>query len=173
MKDINKIRKKYTEEIAEKIVNMSSRLQTAFTKVQKEKFLGPGPWKIFDIPSFRYYQTEDDNPEHIYHDVLIAIDEKKHLNNGQPSGLALWINSLNIEKNEKVLHIGCGLGYYTAIMAEMVGYKGEVTGLEIDRSLAHRAEINLKTYSNVKVLGIDGSKFRFIRLIRTLIYEAP
>jgi len=137
---MDEIALKYAEEIAEKITDISPRLKTAFTKVKREKFLGPGPWKIFDIPSFRYIQTEDDNPEHIYHDVLVAIDEARYLNNGQPSGLAKWINSLDLKQNEKVLHIGCGLGYYTAIMAEMVGIEGEVTGLEIDGFLAARAK---------------------------------
>jgi protein-L-isoaspartate(D-aspartate) O-methyltransferase len=34
-----------------------------------------------------YWTTDSDDPAHLYHDVLVAIDEKRRLNNGQPS---LW-----------------------------------------------------------------------------------
>ena len=34
------------------------------------------------------------------------------------------------------LHVGCGVGYYTAVLAEVVGPSGDVLGLEIDRELA-------------------------------------
>jgi protein-L-isoaspartate(D-aspartate) O-methyltransferase len=42
-----------------------------------------------------------------------------------------------------VLHVGCGLGYYTAVIAETVGPTGRVVACEIDESLADRARRNL------------------------------
>src|SRR6201996_3284608 len=59
----------------------------------------------------------DADPRHVYHDVLIALDEARGINNGQPS---LW-DELGIRTGEQVLHLGCGTGYYTAIAAELVG----------------------------------------------------
>jgi protein-L-isoaspartate(D-aspartate) O-methyltransferase len=36
-----------------------------------------------------YWTTVNANPRHVYHDVLIALDETRGINNGQPS---LWAN---------------------------------------------------------------------------------
>ena len=38
-----------------------------------------------------------------------------------------------------MVHVGCGPGYYTAVMAEVVGNQGHVTSVEIDSRLAARA----------------------------------
>ena len=44
---------------------------------------------------------------------------------------------------EHVVHIGTGTGYYTAILAHLVGPSGWVTGIEYDCELAARAKANL------------------------------
>ena len=69
------------------------------------------------LAGFKYSTTPDDNPKHVYADVLVAIDADRGLNNGQPSGLASWIDALDLKSGERVFHIGCGTGYYTALMA--------------------------------------------------------
>jgi protein-L-isoaspartate(D-aspartate) O-methyltransferase len=53
--------------------------------------------------------------------VLVAIDEKRLLNNGQPSFLAILIEALALQEGDHVVHVGCGTGYYSAILAEFVG----------------------------------------------------
>jgi protein-L-isoaspartate(D-aspartate) O-methyltransferase len=60
---------------------------------------------------------------------------------------------------ERVYHLGCGVGYYTAIMAEVVGPKGSVVGCEVNPQLAARAKENLASYSNVTVVAGDGATF--------------
>jgi protein-L-isoaspartate(D-aspartate) O-methyltransferase len=45
-----------------------------------------------------------------------------------------------------VLHIGTGLGYYTAILAHCVGASGRVVGIEVDAALAESTRANLATY---------------------------
>jgi protein-L-isoaspartate(D-aspartate) O-methyltransferase len=55
-----------------------------------------------------------------------------------------------------VFHLGCGTGYYTAIIAEMVGPKGRITAVEVDPMLAIRARSNLARYPNVEVVEGDG-----------------
>src|SRR6516164_11775991 len=62
----------------------------------------------------------DDSPSHVYHDVLIALDESRGINNGQPSLWAYLFDRLDLVPGEQVLHLGCGTGYYTAIIAELV-----------------------------------------------------
>ncbi len=54
--------------------------------------------------------------------------------------------------------IGCGTGYYTAIMAEVVGSKGHVTAIEIDSGLAGRAHSNLSYLPHVDVFEGDGGE---------------
>ena len=159
MENTETYRKQFAEELRRRLVVMSDRLVNAFASVPREHFLGPGPWKIFNVDDLTYRETEDNHPKHIYCNELVAIDEKRYLNNGQPSGLAAWINSLNLRTDESVLHIGSGVGYYSAIMAAVVGPHGQVTALVVDESLAERARKNLKDYDNVDAFSADGATF--------------
>ena len=60
----------------------------AFASVPREHFLGPGPWRFLgQIGRDRYRTTPDADPRHVYHNVVVALDETRRLNNGQPS---LW-----------------------------------------------------------------------------------
>jgi len=81
----------------------------AFATVPREQFVGPGPWRIkspMDI--VEYWTTDDDSPSHVYHDVLIALDESRGINNGQPSLWAYLFDRLDLVPGEQVLHLGCG-----------------------------------------------------------------
>jgi protein-L-isoaspartate(D-aspartate) O-methyltransferase len=97
----------------------------AFATVPREQFVGPGPWRIKSpMDPAEYWTTEDDNASHVYHDVLIALDESRGINNGQPSLWAYLSDHLDLMPREQVLHLGCGTGYYTGIIAELVGSAG-------------------------------------------------
>ncbi len=128
-------------------------LVEAFRRVPREKYLGPSPWKILPIDLLT------DDPRDLYNDVLVAIDTQRGLNNGQPSALALWISALDLDAGDRVFHLGCGVGYYSAIMAEVVGPRGSVVAIEVDPELAARAKENLSAYSNVTVHAGDGGIF--------------
>ena len=56
-----------------------------------------------------------------------------------------------------MVHVGTGSGYYTAIMAEMVGSSGRITGVEYDPQLARGAATNLADYRYVSVIEGDGA----------------
>jgi protein-L-isoaspartate(D-aspartate) O-methyltransferase len=45
------------------------------------------------------------------------------------------LDSLDLSPGDRFLHIGCGVGYYTAIAAEAVGPNGSVAGIEIDKEI--------------------------------------
>jgi protein-L-isoaspartate(D-aspartate) O-methyltransferase len=140
----------------------SNALVEAFARVPRERFLGPGPWQVVERVTqsgVRYVTTPDANPVHVYADVLIAIDASRGLNNGQPSGLASWIDSLELRPDERVIHIGCGTGYYTAILAEVVGPGGRVVGIDIDPELTQRARENLSYLGQARVFGGEGIRF--------------
>ncbi|MFZ0416699.1 MAG: rRNA adenine N-6-methyltransferase family protein [Candidatus Sulfotelmatobacter sp.] len=156
-------RRFYADEIRYAANLGSPTLAEAFARVPREKFLGPGPWEIAfpDLGSGRggatYTMTDDADPRHVYHNVSIALDAKRHLCNGQPGSLAHWIDALDLKAGERVFHLGCGVGYYTAIMAEVAGSGGSVVASEVDADLASRATKNLAAYPNVTVHEGDGS----------------
>src|SRR5262249_36117364 len=100
-------------------------------------------------------------PHHLYHDVLIAIDPIRRLNNGQPSLWAHLYDQLELEPGAHVVHIGAGTGYYSAILAEIVGRNGKVTAIEIDPGLADWARQNLAlAWPQAAVVEADGFVFR-------------
>jgi len=151
-------RRVFAEEVRAVAHLESAALVDAFARVPREHFLGPGPWQIGipDDQDRKYRATPDDDPRHIYHDVLVALDPSRELNNGMPSALARWIEATAIEPGEAVLHVGCGVGYYTAIMAELVGPTGRVVGYEIEPQLAARARELLAPWPQVTVEARDG-----------------
>jgi protein-L-isoaspartate(D-aspartate) O-methyltransferase len=156
--DIDGRRQRYAEEFAYTAHVTSPAVIRAFGRVQRERYLGPGPWRIFQPYAGRYWTTPDADPGHLYHDVLVAIDEKRLLNNGQPSFLAFLIEALDLRDGDHVMHVGCGTGYFTAILAGLVSPRGRVTALEVDADLAVRSRGNLAELPNVEVVHADGGE---------------
>ncbi|MGB2669206.1 MAG: methyltransferase domain-containing protein [Candidatus Acidiferrum sp.] len=99
------------------------------------------------------------DPRDVYHNVVVSLDRAKDINNGQPSALGRWIDALALKSGDRVFHLGCGAGYYTAIMAEVVGPNGRVVALELQPELAERARQNLVNYAHVRVEAGDGAAF--------------
>jgi len=153
------LRARYADDLRSVAALRSEALVRAFATVHREDYLGPGPWRVLEALPGGYRTTEDADPRHLYANVLVAIDESRLLNNGQPSALASWFDALDIAAGDRMLHIGCGVGYYTAIAAEVVGAGGAVSAVELDPELAQRAARNLAGYSWVTVHCADGSRF--------------
>jgi protein-L-isoaspartate(D-aspartate) O-methyltransferase len=131
----------------------------AFAKVPREHYLGKGPWRIHSRLSIGdIHQSETASPHHVYHDVLVAIDETSGINNGLPSLWARVYDHLDIREGSSVLQIGSGVGYYTAILAELVGLQGHVIAYEIEPGLAERSRENLRGYPNVEVICGDATR---------------
>ena len=128
-------------------------LEAALAAVKREHYLGPGPWPILRRGAY----VESADPVHLYADDLVGIDTARGLNNGQPSFLALLIDRAAPAPGDHAVHVGAGLGYYTALVAEMVGVDGRVTSIEFDAGLATRARANLAHYPQVACLTGDGA----------------
>ncbi len=158
---IEEARRQYAEELRFTAKVGSRRVVNAFATVPREQFFGPGPWRILSpMATAGYWTTEDADPRRLYHDVLIAIDEKRRLNNGQPSLWARLYDQLGLTPGGHVVHVGAGVGYYSAILAEIVGATGQVTAIEIDPALAERARQNLaERWPQATVVVADGFKF--------------
>jgi protein-L-isoaspartate(D-aspartate) O-methyltransferase len=155
-------RQHYAEELRFTAPIRSAAVVKAFATVPREHFLGPGPWRILSPMSLaEYWTTENADPCHLYHDALVAIDETRRLNNGQPSLWAYLYDQLGLTPGAHVVHVGAGTGYYSAILAEIVGRDGRVTAIEIDPALAARARDNLTSgWPQAEVVAADGFAFR-------------
>jgi protein-L-isoaspartate(D-aspartate) O-methyltransferase len=163
MSTLEDYRRFYAEEVQVSARLTSTALIEAFARVPRERFLGPGPWDIVlpDITTGRidYMTTADSDPRRIYHNVVVALDRSRDLTNGQPVTLATYINALSLMPGDRVYHLGCGSGYYTAIMSEIVGPGGRVTASEVHQELGPAAQRNLADCRNVSVHTGDGMLF--------------
>jgi protein-L-isoaspartate(D-aspartate) O-methyltransferase len=177
--DLESTRRQFADQIRDVLwrrhrLRLSDELRSAFARVPREDFLGAAPWLIRGTattnvwqqtaarlrrrPRARDWTTSD--PTRLYHpDFVVAIDASRGLNNGQPSGLALWLHFLELQPGNHVLHVGCGLGYYTAVIATVVGPSGRVVGVEVDAALAARARANLSAFDCVEVVEGDGGEY--------------
>jgi len=155
-------RQHYAEELRHVAGLRSPAVVAAFASVPRERFLGPGPWRIrrpMAVPG--YWTTDDADPRHVYHNVLVALDEAREINNGQPSLWAFLFEQLGIRPGERVRHLGCGTGYYTAVAAELAGPHGALTAVELDPGLATKAAEALTPWPQVWVLNEDGASAAF------------
>lgn len=140
----------------------TERIIQAFATVPRENFLGPGPWYL-KSPSLeaQYQLTMSADISELYHNVLVAIRLDQGLNNGLPAIHAIMLDAVCPQPGEHVAHIGCGTGYYSAILAELVGPAGKVTAIELDADLAAQARKNLADYAGVEVHCVNGANFDF------------
>jgi protein-L-isoaspartate(D-aspartate) O-methyltransferase len=154
--DIDEIRAFYARLMAVASGSSDPRLERAFETVPREAFVPPGPWQV--VFKSRYIETPSADPSYLYQDLLIALDAKKRINNGEPSLHAAWLGAIAPQSGEAVTHIGAGTGYYTAILSMLVLPTGQVSAFEIDGSLAEKARRNLEPFEAVTVINRDATR---------------
>jgi protein-L-isoaspartate(D-aspartate) O-methyltransferase len=156
------IRRAYAKQILA-VAGVNDRaLEDAFTAVRREDFLGAGPWPIVRLGSpITYETTPDSDPVHLYANDLIGLVPERQINNGQPSFHASLIHEAKPRAGEHAVHVGAGVGYYTAILAHLVGETGRVTGIEFEPALAARAKGNFAARPNVEIVAGDGALVPF------------
>jgi protein-L-isoaspartate(D-aspartate) O-methyltransferase len=152
-KKSEELRRAYAADIARRAGVRDPRIEQAFAAVPREDFSGPPPWFI---SSGRFGSAGGRDLARLYGDVLVAIDAKRGINNGQPSLHALSLDALAPKQGETVIQIGAGAGYYTAIIAHLVGPAGKVFAYEIEADIAERARLNLEHFPQVKVRARSG-----------------
>ena len=158
--ELDIVRRAYAKQILAAAGVADRRLETAFAAVRREDFLGRGPWPIMRWDR-GYERTPSRNPVYLYDNVLVGIVQERNLNNGQPSFLAFLIANAAPGPGEHAVHIGAGVGYYTAMLAQLVGRRGLVTAIEYDPGLAARAAKNLSRWPQVRVVEGDGAQVPF------------
>jgi protein-L-isoaspartate(D-aspartate) O-methyltransferase len=148
-------RQAYAESLRQRGPVRSERVVAAFASVPRERFVGPGPWII--IPPGRSSQvTPDSDPRRLYENVLVALDPNRNINNGEPRLWAVLFDLVNIQPGNWVAHVGSGTGYYSDILAELVGPSGKVTAIEVDPDLALQTWENLALWPQAKTVAGNG-----------------
>jgi protein-L-isoaspartate(D-aspartate) O-methyltransferase len=156
---VDEYRRAYAETVASTAGVQTPALMDALASVPREAFLRPGPWVVVGEESAGRAprQTPSGDPRFVYENVAVAIDPDRQLFNGSPAFLAKMIDRLALRSGSRVLHVGAGLGYYTAVMAHVAGPSGSVVALEIDETLAAAARTNLSTMPWVDARCADGA----------------
>jgi protein-L-isoaspartate(D-aspartate) O-methyltransferase len=95
----------------------------AFAAMPREQFLPPGERK-----SAAY-----DGPLPIGHGQTSS----------QPSTVAAMLRLLDVRTGQKVLDVGCGSGWTTALLAHLTGPSGRVIGVELEPDLVEFGRANL------------------------------
>jgi len=83
-------------------------------------------------------------------DQDIPIPIKNGQTTSQPSLIAYMLGKLNIKPGEKVLEIGTGSGFVTALISYLVGDKGRIYAVEINPELYKFTKENLEKYPFTK-----------------------
>ncbi|MCK0112747.1 protein-L-isoaspartate O-methyltransferase [Ornithinimicrobium sp. F0845] len=89
--------------------------------------------------------------------VRRSADEDRALQIGfgstcsQPSTVLSMLRFLDLQPGHRVLDVGSGSGWTTAIMARLVGPDGSVLGVELEAPLVERSAVALRDVPNAEV----------------------
>lgn len=116
------------------------------------------------IDAFRAVDRKDFVPEELksraYENTALSIGSRQTIS--QPLVVAFMLELLDLKPGEKILEIGAGSGWNTALMAKIIGEEGKIYSIERIEELHNFAEINLAKYQFlekgiVKLILGDGS----------------
>lgn len=155
--DLTDIRRFYAQLLTAGAGGPGNRLERAFETLPREAFLPAGPWRILSLPARRYIDTPTADPVHLYQNVLVALDEERGINNGEPQLHAAWLSAVDPQPGDRVSHIGAGAGYYSAILSFLASPGGSTRAYELHEPLANTARTNLKPFDNVDVICGDAT----------------
>lgn len=106
--------------------------------------------------AFRYIDRKDflreENTNLAYENTPLSIGYGQTIS--QPYTVAFMLELLDVHVGNKVLDIGSGSGWTTALLAHLAGERGSVTGIEIIPELVQFGGENLARYhfSNTRIL---------------------
>lgn len=125
----------------------SAAIRRAFLALPREHFLSQ--------------VLEREGLERVYQDqAIVTLRDARGAptsSSSQPSIMASMIEQLDLRPGHRVLEIGAGTGYNAALLARIVGARGEVVSVELDAATARAAEDALaRAKSAAKVVCGDG-----------------
>lgn len=96
--------------------------------------------------------AEADKKPFAYADMMLPIGEGQVML--EPKLEARMLQTLAPDPREKILHIGCGSGYFAALLGRLAA---QVISVENRPALASAAEARLGGFSNIRVVCADGA----------------
>src|SRR6476619_6056430 len=104
------------------------------------------------VPRHEFVDRQDWNEAYADHPIVIP----EHQTTSQPYMIAAMVQAAGIKPEDRVLEIGAGSGYQTAVLAELAS---QVFAVERYASLTETARATLERlgYRNTKVVAGDGS----------------
>lgn len=141
------LRRTLVAELRERGALASERIAKAFGQVPREVF----------VPEV----AETAGLSAVYRDEAIVTkrDERGRplSSSSQPSLMAQMLEMLAAAPGERVLEVGTGTGYNTALLAHVVGPRGRVTTVDVDPELTRRARQRLAAaHATAAVVTADG-----------------
>jgi len=126
----------------------------------------------------RKYFVPETLREERYIDYALPIGNGQTIS--QPSTVAFMLEKLAPQKGNKVLDIGSGSGWTTALLCHIVGEEGSVTGVERVSALVEQGQENLSQFNfdhgcikkAGEKLGVPGEEFDRI-LVSAAADEIP
>ena len=118
----------------------------------------PGHGTLYHCPADCTCRRRQMIPFMSHQNVVFALNREKRIHNGEPQLHGQLLGALHPVRGNTVLHIGCGTGYYSAVLAQLIGLSGKVIAYEIEPELARRAADKLKPWENVEVRAASGTE---------------
>ena len=140
-------RRRYAKAVLRMAGTDDPRIEACFAELPREAFLPPPPWTVLNAG----VATQTSDVADLYQDVLVALDRRQGINNGEPALHAAWLAAVDLQPGEVAVHVGTGGGYYTAMLSRLVAPDGRVEAYEAHEGLAALAGENLRPYRNVAV----------------------
>jgi len=103
--------------------------------------------RIDFVPKEHRARTYEDYPLPIGYDQTIS----------QPSTVAFMLELLATRRGDKVLDIGSGSGWTTALLGRITGPSGKVFGVERIPALTELGQNNIKKYNTCSTISIEQS----------------
>jgi protein-L-isoaspartate(D-aspartate) O-methyltransferase len=159
--ELDAVRRAFARQLGMMAGAVEPRLEAAFAAIEREKFLGSGPWLVLSMMRGTFMTTPDASPVHVYVDSAVSILHEKRLNNGQPSLYYRLLADALVPQGAHIVHVGAGTGYYSAILGHLTGPTGKVTAIEYEAALAAQARANLRDLPQVEVMQGDATQTPF------------
>lgn len=142
--------KKLINELKNKGVLISKEIEGAFLDIDRKEFVLP---EHFDLA---------------YSDQALPIGYKQTIS--QPYTVAFMLELLQTKKGEKILDIGSGSGWTTALLSQIVGENGFVYGIEIIPELVKFGQKNISKFQ-IKNANIQSTTEKPLGLLREALFD--
>jgi protein-L-isoaspartate(D-aspartate) O-methyltransferase len=154
---IDAARNAMVDDLLQRRIIRTPAVERAFRRVRRHAFALPPYAVAVDALAEEFVETDD--PRRVYADVAVGIRPAENISCLRPSIVAQQIEELAPAEGMRALHVETGLGYATALLAELVGEHGSVVGTAYEEDLAELSAAFLaqEGYTTVTVRSGDGA----------------